>query len=287
MGDKYLSIGKVAKLKNISIKALRYYDEIGILPPAYINPETNYRYYTNEQLPMLDAIHLCLQLGIPLKTLPSYVYEEQFDFSALLSDTRNLAEEKIHGIRMALDRIEGACLSAAAYDSAKPAVSIPRDAARGTSQPVIFSQDEYLIGLPLSEDLLPPFDGFVLKLFIYARQKNITIENPSCILYRYENSCFKKYLCLKFIPTPETSPNDAAAGLSGSEFRFFKIPADTYTRRLQKKNIDFPSANSISIFGAFSDETAHSLLERRLTDTGADNTEYSFELIELNTTALT
>ena len=30
----YLSIGKVAKLKGVSVKSLRYYDEIGILKPA-------------------------------------------------------------------------------------------------------------------------------------------------------------------------------------------------------------------------------------------------------------
>ena len=54
--SQYMSIGKVSKLKNVSIKSLRYYDQIGILKPAFVNTETNYRYYTNEQLYLLDAI---------------------------------------------------------------------------------------------------------------------------------------------------------------------------------------------------------------------------------------
>ena len=54
--NQYLSIGKVSKMKNVSIKSLRYYDKIGILKPAFVNAETNYRYYTEEQLYLLDAV---------------------------------------------------------------------------------------------------------------------------------------------------------------------------------------------------------------------------------------
>ena len=46
----YLSIGKVAKLKNVSIKSLRYYDEIGIFKPALTDHTTGYRYYKESQL---------------------------------------------------------------------------------------------------------------------------------------------------------------------------------------------------------------------------------------------
>ena len=44
----YLSIGAVSKRKGVSIKSLRYYDRIGVLRPAYINKDTNYRYYKEE-----------------------------------------------------------------------------------------------------------------------------------------------------------------------------------------------------------------------------------------------
>ena len=63
--SQYMSIGKVSKLKNVSIKSLRYYDQIGILKPAFVNTETNDRYNTTEQLYVLDAIteigraHVC------------------------------------------------------------------------------------------------------------------------------------------------------------------------------------------------------------------------------------
>lgn len=44
------SIGEIAKIVHISIDALRYYDEIGLLKPCQINEATRYRYYSKEQV---------------------------------------------------------------------------------------------------------------------------------------------------------------------------------------------------------------------------------------------
>ncbi|MGN0179025.1 MAG: MerR family transcriptional regulator [Monoglobaceae bacterium] len=74
--QNYLSIGEVAKLKGITVKALRYYEKIGILNPAYINDETGYRYYSMQQMVILDFILTCLELGIPLKQFAAYFDEK-------------------------------------------------------------------------------------------------------------------------------------------------------------------------------------------------------------------
>ena len=52
-----LSIGKMAKLNQTSIQALRLYDRMGILRPAEVNEETGYRYYDVKQSAALDMIH--------------------------------------------------------------------------------------------------------------------------------------------------------------------------------------------------------------------------------------
>ncbi len=44
-------IGDFSKLSQISIKALRLYDQMGLLKPMQIDPFTNYRYYSASQLP--------------------------------------------------------------------------------------------------------------------------------------------------------------------------------------------------------------------------------------------
>ena len=39
------SIGEFSKIGSVSTKTLRYYDEIGLLRPAYVDEENRYRYY--------------------------------------------------------------------------------------------------------------------------------------------------------------------------------------------------------------------------------------------------
>ena len=51
-----LKIGLFSKLSRVSIRMLRYYDEIGLLHPAYIDPESDYRYYREDQLPQIGWI---------------------------------------------------------------------------------------------------------------------------------------------------------------------------------------------------------------------------------------
>ena len=69
----YLTIGDLAKLKGVSVKALRYYEKIGILKPDYINPENNYRYYHPKQLIKVDFIIALLELNVPLKKFHDYI----------------------------------------------------------------------------------------------------------------------------------------------------------------------------------------------------------------------
>ncbi len=103
----YLSIGKVAKLKNVSIKSLRYYDRIGILTPAYVDKVSKYRYYTREQLYLLDAIRLCLALGIPLRDLNRYVQEDHtVNLQNLLYDGKEMAEKRLREIQEALSTLQ-------------------------------------------------------------------------------------------------------------------------------------------------------------------------------------
>lgn len=65
----YFTIGEISKLFNLPIKTLRYYDEKGILKPAYINKENNYRYYSREQFMNIDVIKYCKLIGMSLEEI--------------------------------------------------------------------------------------------------------------------------------------------------------------------------------------------------------------------------
>ena len=59
-------IGEFARLSRVSVKALRYYDEIGLLEPSYVDRFTSYRYYLADQLPRLNRILALKDLGLSL-----------------------------------------------------------------------------------------------------------------------------------------------------------------------------------------------------------------------------
>ena len=61
--DNLLSIGALSKQTGVHIKSLRYYDSLGILRPAYVDPSSGYRYYNLQQIPVVGAIQLCIDLG--------------------------------------------------------------------------------------------------------------------------------------------------------------------------------------------------------------------------------
>ncbi|MEL7659305.1 MerR family transcriptional regulator [Acetobacterium wieringae] len=62
----YYKIGLFSKINRVTIKALRHYDEIGLLPPAFIEETTGYRYYTSSQLPLLHQILALRDMGFTL-----------------------------------------------------------------------------------------------------------------------------------------------------------------------------------------------------------------------------
>ena len=105
--NKFLSVGALSKLTGVHIKSLRYYDAIGALKPAYVNPETGYRYYTHEQLHLLEAIRLCIELDIPLGGFSEFIDESgRLRYGRLIEKGRALAVRKIRAIKENLDYLE-------------------------------------------------------------------------------------------------------------------------------------------------------------------------------------
>jgi DNA-binding transcriptional MerR regulator len=61
-----VQIGRFARLTGLTVKALHHYDEIGLLRPAQVDPDTGYRSYAPEQVERAEAIRLLRKLEIPL-----------------------------------------------------------------------------------------------------------------------------------------------------------------------------------------------------------------------------
>ncbi|MCM1047400.1 MAG: MerR family transcriptional regulator [Clostridiales bacterium] len=226
--SKYLSIGKVSKLKNISIKSLRYYDRIGILKPAFVNEQTNYRYYTEDQLYLLDAITLCIKLGIPLKDLNGYVENGAINLQRLLYDGKILAEEKIldihnclEALQETLQQLSGSMGGMAKIPESKSGIMLPD----GFYQNTIDSRA--VLTVPLEEIDTPKYYGqYILKLFVSAQQRGINVAYPSGIIHEYHNGNLTRYM---FLTINADSVQSDSVKKAGESVRTF--PAGDYICR--------------------------------------------------------
>lgn len=61
-----LSIGRFSRVCRLSVKALRHYDELGLLRPALVDPQSGYRYYSVSQASEAERIRLLRSLDMPL-----------------------------------------------------------------------------------------------------------------------------------------------------------------------------------------------------------------------------
>ena len=68
-----MPIGEFATATRLSQKALRLYGENGVLTPAWVDPESGYRYYRPEQLHTATLVALLRRAGMPLAEIRSFV----------------------------------------------------------------------------------------------------------------------------------------------------------------------------------------------------------------------
>lgn len=103
----YFTISEFAKLRDININSLRYYEKLGLLKPAFIDESNGYRYYSSEQVSILNKIILCIQLGIPLKEMVGFLDEDgNLESQKLLEQGRIVAQKRIQEMQNNLDYIE-------------------------------------------------------------------------------------------------------------------------------------------------------------------------------------
>jgi DNA-binding transcriptional MerR regulator len=68
-----VSIGEFARRSRLSVKALRLYDERGVLVPARVDGASGYRYYDPAQLEAARLIAMLRQLGLPLAAIKELI----------------------------------------------------------------------------------------------------------------------------------------------------------------------------------------------------------------------
>ncbi len=90
------AIGEMSKLFNINIKTLRYYDEIGLFKPIFVDHTNGYRYYSTTQFEQLNTINYLKALGMSLSTIDYHLKKRSIDnIVELFEKQKKITEEKI------------------------------------------------------------------------------------------------------------------------------------------------------------------------------------------------
>lgn len=101
-----LTIGEFAQMTRLSIRTLRRYHEAGLLEPATVDPYSNYRYYTSEQIPAAQVIHRLRELGMPLAEVKEFLTTPDADSrAALIAGHLHRLESELDRTRMAVSAL--------------------------------------------------------------------------------------------------------------------------------------------------------------------------------------
>ena len=112
------SIGEFARLGDVSARTLRHYDEIGLLRPATVDPDTGYRGYSAAQLGQLNRVMALKELGLSLTQVRQLLGGVTLDeLRGMLALRRAQLEQELQVHRSQLLGIEARLRSIAREDS--------------------------------------------------------------------------------------------------------------------------------------------------------------------------
>lgn len=95
---KLYSIGEVSRICNVSKKALRFYDKIGIICPDRISEENGYRFYSEETMLFVPVIKYYKQMGFRLEEMREFLDSTSYavhkkGFRLKIDELRKLQED--------------------------------------------------------------------------------------------------------------------------------------------------------------------------------------------------
>lgn len=106
MKEKYFTIGEISEIKGITVKALRFYERIGLLKPIHKDPFTKYRYYSIEQFAQLDIIKTARSLGISPKDIKAILDKRDNKLlMEFLNSHKNQAIKQIEELQESIDML--------------------------------------------------------------------------------------------------------------------------------------------------------------------------------------
>jgi len=101
-----MQIKEFAEITGVSVRTLHYYDEIGLLGPAFVDRHTGYRYYDDNSLLRMQEILFYRELDFSLKSIKEMVSSPDYDTNQALKEQKKLLrlkKERLERLILAID----------------------------------------------------------------------------------------------------------------------------------------------------------------------------------------
>lgn len=99
-------VKQLAETSGVSVRTLHWYDEIGLLKPAYYGVGNRYRYYEEDQLLTLQQILFFRELEVPLNDIKELLHQDSFNKTEALSTHKRYLVKKIDRYKKLLATID-------------------------------------------------------------------------------------------------------------------------------------------------------------------------------------
>jgi len=103
-----LLISEFARAGNVTIRALRFYDQVGLLSPAHVVPENSYRWYSPAQFAQLNQIQAFKDMGFSLREIRELLQQRLTpqELRAVLEERREVLRKRVRDDAGRLQRVE-------------------------------------------------------------------------------------------------------------------------------------------------------------------------------------
>lgn len=223
MKNKYIMIGELSKLTGVNAKSLRYYEKIGVLIPAFIDPENDYRYYAYSQIQLVYSIQFYVEMGIPLSELHRFINKKtgRINFKEQISYGIEIAQKKQQKIQQQIEHAKILCKEIDRADKVR------------------FSMNGITSEIPQKSCAVNPIESSVstskfyhemLQMLNDLNKASISIECEMGLLRIEENETVQNYIFISIQPQKD---------FSNCPFKIINFPAQTYNCKkanLEKEN---------------------------------------------------
>ncbi len=169
-----LPIGHFAQITRLSPKALRLYDEMGLLPPAVVDTTSGYRYYRLDQIGLAARIRRLRSLEMPLDEIGQVVraHDPGVAYALIARHRARLAE------RIARDQRALAALDALAGREGAMAYTVA--IAEVLAQPILYIRASASLGA--MDDTMP---CAIAEIHAYLQRAGVRAAGPDLCVYPY------------------------------------------------------------------------------------------------------